>query len=149
MSRREQQRRFERLAAMQRLARDLRREELGQSREATDARVEAEARALGEQVATASAIEATFAAPRLCVDRMALAARQFHVSEAALADAHNSTEAARQAEDDARASLNSAEHRLSLVDDMIRAVRRKRTDKRDNEAILQAVAMHVSRRGRP
>jgi hypothetical protein len=149
MSRREDHLRFERLAEMQRLARDQRHHELGQTCEATDAQAAAEARSLAEQEAAAAALDAMFTAPRLCVDRLALAARQFHFSEAALADARQSTETARRAEDDARASLYQANHRLQLVGDIARKLRRKRAEKRENEAILQTVAVNASRGDRP
>ena len=149
MTKRGDHRRFERLAEMQRLAREQRRHELGQSCAATDARVEAEARSLAEHEADASALEAMFAAPRLCVDRLALAARRFHFSETALAEARQSAETAREAEDGARAGLHRAEHRAQLIGDIARRLRRKRADKRENEAILQTVAVNASRGDRP
>jgi hypothetical protein len=149
MSARGNHRRYERLAEMQRLARDRRRHELGESCEATDAKTEAEARSLAEQEEAAAALEAMFAGPRLCVDRLGLAARQFHFSEAALAEARSSAETARQAEDGARASLHRADHRLELVGKIARRLRRKRLHKRENEAILQTIAVNMTRGERP
>lgn len=149
MSKRHDHRRFERLAEMQHLAREQRRYELGRSCAATDAKVEGETRSLAEQEAAALALEVTFAAPRLCVDRLALAARQFHLSQAAIAEARNLTELARQEEASARISLHQADHRLQLVGVIARKLRRKRDDKRENEAIMQAVAVNTSRRDRP
>src|SRR5687767_13841450 len=98
MGKRADHRRLERLAEMQRLAREQRRHELGESCAATDSRTEAEARSLAEHEAAASALDDTFAAPRLCVDRLALAARQFMFSETALAEARHSADAAREDE---------------------------------------------------
>jgi len=149
MNGREDHRRFERLAEMQRLAREQRRHELGQSCETTDASVEAEARSLAEQQTAASALEAQFAAPSLCVDRLALAARQFHLSEVALAEARTSTALARHEEDGARLSLHQADHRLQLVGSIARRLRRKRTDKLESEAILRTVAVNASQGDRP
>ena len=145
MGRRSDHRRLERLAEMQRLARDQRRHELGQSCEATDAKSKAEARSLAEHEAAAAQLEGTFAAPRLCVDRLALAARQFRFSETALAEARHAAEAARDTEEAARASLHRADHRVQLVGAMARTLRRKRADKRENEAILQTIAVNASR----
>lgn len=149
MSQRGDHRRFERLAEMQRLARDQRHHELGQTCEASDARAAAEERSLAEQAAAAAALEATFTAPRLCVDRLALAVGQFHFSEAALAEARHSATAAREAEDDARVRLHEADHRLRLVGEIARKLRRKRADKRENEAILLTIAVNASRGDRP
>jgi hypothetical protein len=148
MSKRNDHRRFERLAEMQRLAREQCLHELGRSCEVTDAQVEAEERTLAEHEAVESALEAILTAPRLCVDRLALATRQFQVSEAASAEARNSTELARSREGAARIGLNQADHRLELVGAIARRLRRKRTDKRENEAILHVVAMNAARGGR-
>lgn len=149
MGHRSDHRRFERLAEMQRLTREQRRHELGRSCEATDVKVEAEARSLAEQEAAALALDATFAAPRLCVDRLALAARQFELSEDAVAEARKSTELARREEDGARRNLQQADHRLQLVGTIARKFRRKRANKRESEAILQTVAVNASRGDRP
>jgi hypothetical protein len=149
MSGRDDRRRFERLAAMQRLARDQRHHELGTSCETTDARAEAEAHSAAAQQAAAAELEATFGAARLCVDRLGWAAREFHFAEAALAEARRSTRRAREAEDGARAGLSDAEHRLELVGGIARALRRKHADRRENAAILQSVAVNLARGERP
>ena len=145
MAKREQHRRFELLAEMQRLAREQRRHELGRSCAQTNASVAAEERSRSEREADVSALEATFAAPRLCIDRLALAARQLHSSDAALAEAGKTAQAARQAEDAARASLHRADQRVRLVGAIARRLRRKRADKRESEAILQTLAVNASR----
>lgn len=149
MGKREDHRRLERLAEMQRLAREQRRDELGQRCAATDARTEAEARSHDEHAAAASALEATFEAPRLCVDRLALAAGRFHFSQADLAEVRHSAEAARAAEGDARARLHRADHRVELIGALARKLRRKRADKREQEAILQSVVVNASGGDRP
>ena len=145
MGKRNDHRRFERLAGMQRLARQQRHHELARSCEATDAKVEAEARTLAAQEAAESDLQAILTAQRLCVDRLALATRQFHASEAAIAEALDSTELARQQEEAARLGLHQADHRLQLVGTIAGRLRRKRADKRENEAILHVVAINAAR----
>ncbi len=149
MSRRDDRRRLERLAALQRLARDQSRHALEMNCETTDVRLAAEARSLAGQKTAALELDATFHAPRLCVDRLDRAVRQFHFAEAALADARHSTGQAHAAEDAARAELSHAERRLELAGSIARTLRRKDAEKRENEAILQTLAVSLSRVERP
>ena len=137
-----------RLAALQRLALDEQRHELGRRCAEADTSQRACAAAQTDCETALGRLDAVLAAPRLCLDDLAIAALRLQGAESTLDEAQRASRTADEAEHRARGEFAGTEYRQHLLGRMAREIRRKDLEKSEAAAITEAVAIGIARERR-